>query len=226
MRQESGRERHVAFEGDVFRPYKQRHRGLAWSANGRYREYGSYSHQNSACSTYATPLPLHLFPVLSQILALKEWRLGLFPGGAMLPFGQLKTLAHVGRLMIHNWATEHGFDDVLCTTEKGVLLETGLANLVWRSKSDAQKRLFTPSRQLLIYFGSSTDCLLDAAREIGAQPTEGFFALSDIPADANIYRINSFEVRAWTHSLCFILRVFTLLCLTTHNHCSLALFVR
>lgn len=61
------------------------------------------------------------------------------------------------------------------------------------SKGDG-RRLHTPSRTLLLYFGSSLACLLDAAKQLGMEPTEGFYTASSIPPDANVFRINSFEV--------------------------------
>lgn len=115
------------------------------------------------------------------VLVVKEWRLGLYPSGALIPFGQTKTLAHLGRLamllddcfkrirklllvvwvssacclqiinsllrcrfssfsvfsfvcifiryiyylgrlLVHQWAVENGFDDAVCTSERGLLL--------------------------------------------------------------------------------------------------------
>jgi len=138
----------------------------------------------------------HFAMTLTQIAAipqLKEWRLGLYPGSALMPFGQAKTLAHVGRLMVFQWARDNGFDDAACTSERGVLLETSLANLFWRSKTDPH-HLHTPSRQLLVYFGSSTACALEAAKRLGLETVEGFYVLADIPSDANVFRINSFEL--------------------------------
>jgi branched-subunit amino acid aminotransferase/4-amino-4-deoxychorismate lyase len=89
------------------------------------------------------------------------------------------------------------WDEAWCTTESGIILESGFANVFWRlprgdAKSNGRDVICTPSSDLMVYIGTSTKVVLELMKQspINAIVRMGHYRLDDIPANANVFRNN------------------------------------
>jgi len=113
--------------------------------------------------------------------------IGIFPYPFSLCHAAYKSLAHLNRLYVMEEARQQGVDDCLTMTEKGSVLETAFGNICWIM----EKRLYTPSRALPLYFGVTLTQLIERAQEHGYGVEEVEVGLEELPEEAAYFRTNS-----------------------------------
>ena len=114
-------------------------------------------------------------------------KMGVFPCPFYLCHSSFKSLAHLNRYYVMEEAKRQGMDDCITLTEKGIVLEASFGNLFWIS-GDV---LFTPSRNLPLYFGVTIGAVVDVARSRGYGVEEVEVGLDDLPEGASYFRTNS-----------------------------------
>lgn len=98
------------------------------------------------------------------------------------------------------------WDEAWCTTERGIILESGFANVFWRlphgdAQSNGHHVICTPAADLLVYIGTSTKVILElmAQSPVSAVVRYGHYTMHDIPSNANVFRNNRYTVIPHTH---------------------------
>lgn len=113
--------------------------------------------------------------------------LTLYPYPILTPHSSFKSLAHLGRYCIMEYAREKGFDDAVTTTGEGIVLEASFANLFWIEGS----HFYTPDPQLPYHFGVTIGEMVQVAKECGFETHFTKKGLSEIPKSAFVFRVNT-----------------------------------
>ncbi len=103
------------------------------------------------------------------------------------PYAQYKTLSFISRLGLKQAAEDTGFDDLISTTEKDVILESAFSNIFWK----LDDKVYTPSSTLPLYFGTTLSFHLKTVTNLGYHVHEVQHTLNAIPSDACVYLCNS-----------------------------------
>lgn len=113
----------------------------------------------------------------------KPLTMALYPETVVSPHSSFKSLAHLTRYFVAEYAHERKCDDALTRSPEGYLLEASFANIFWVE----DETLFTPDRHLPLHFGVSIS-------EAFAMVSKAQFVrkkLEEIPETACLYRINT-----------------------------------
>lgn len=122
-----------------------------------------------------------------QVPPFAPLHLGFYPEGVMAPQSPLKSLSHISRYMIMEYALQNGFDDCLTLAEKETVLETAFGNVFWI----VDNMLYTPSPDLPLHFGVSISVVLEIAHTLGLTTRFLNIPFSQIPEKAFLYRCNT-----------------------------------
>lgn len=114
-------------------------------------------------------------------------RLCVYPTPVMAPQSSLKSLSHISRYMIMEYALQQGYDDAITVTEGGMVLETAFGNIFWVVDNE----LYTPSAELPLHFGVTISVILDMAKLFECSCHFIKSSLSQIPQNAFVYRCNT-----------------------------------
>ena len=80
-----------------------------------------------------------------------------------------------------------GFDDMITTTERGIVLEAAFGNLFWVDG----KTFYTPNRELPLHFGVTITHLIACVKQLGYRIEETETSFSQLPKKACYYRVNT-----------------------------------
>lgn len=114
-------------------------------------------------------------------------KLGAFPYPMHHCHAQFKSLAHLNRYYVLDYAHNHGLDDCVTCTEKGTVLEAAFGNLLWHLKGT----FYTPSPELPLNFGVTITKLMEFIDSEGFKIEYACVSLEDIPSEANVFRTNT-----------------------------------
>jgi len=114
--------------------------------------------------------------------------LNIYPIPCYIPFAQQKTLAHLPRFMIAQYAKDSKVHDSIVRTENGILLETSFSNIFWVN----DRVVYFPDISLPYYHGAALSCLLQYFQIHEFLLKSGFYLLDEIQETACVYRISSF----------------------------------
>lgn len=117
----------------------------------------------------------------------KVLNVGIFPHPFHLCHAQYKSLAHLNRFYVMEEARRQGVDDCLTLTEEGIVLECAFGNICWI----VDKTLYTPSRELPLYFGVTITKLIEQKRDEGFNIEEVAIPLKKLPQEGAFFRTNS-----------------------------------
>lgn len=126
--------------------------------------------------------PFH--PLLSKAL-----HLTLFPTPFFLCHAHFKSLAHLNRYYVMEYARREGVDDALTATEGGILLEAAFGNLLWIHEGT----FYTPCPSLPLYHGVTIRVLIDVLLKQGKKVEYVKWRLPDVPDDALCFRTSSIQ---------------------------------
>lgn len=110
-----------------------------------------------------------------------------YPDPIATPHSHVKTLAHLNRYFVADFARLNNADDALTRWQNGVLLEASFANLFW-VVGDV---LFTPSHELPLHRGVTITKLIELAPRLNLTVKEVVATLDEIPPEASLFRISS-----------------------------------
>ncbi len=115
-------------------------------------------------------------------------RCTLYPGYIETPHSRYKTLAHLSRYFVADYARQKGFDDAVTTDRnRGALFEGAFGNLFWI----VDGQLFTPDRNYPIHFGITLQTLIEEAPSLGLTAHFISCPLAKVPKEAHLYRSGS-----------------------------------
>lgn len=118
-----------------------------------------------------------------------EYRLTIYPEPILRPSARIKSLAYLDRLYLADYAKKNGYDDILTTDHKGVLLEASFSNICWRVGPD----LFSPESSLPFLQGINLQLVMIAAKNLGMSIISSKMSLKDLPGNAQFYICNSLK---------------------------------
>lgn len=116
-------------------------------------------------------------------------QLGLFPYPTSLCHASFKSLAHLNRYYVMEYALGNRFDDAVTTTESGILLEASFGNLLWIAWED--KNAWVPASTLPLHGGVTLSIVKEVLEEAGFKFHEVKWKLADIPPGLTCFRVNS-----------------------------------
>lgn len=133
--------------------------------------------------------PEHLLIFLKPFspLVYAPMRMTLFPIPTSTAHAKVKSLAHLNRFCVMEYAKERGLDDAITQTESGKLLECSFANLFWK----VEKTLYIPHPTLPYYSGLTLDMMIRCAKVLGFNVSYVESSLKEIPKEAQVYRCNT-----------------------------------
>ncbi len=113
--------------------------------------------------------------------------LAIFPLPVSLCHASYKSLAHLNRYYVMEYACQQGCDDAVTLSEKGILLEASFGNLLWIT----DKGVFTPEPTLSLHYGVTLSVLVEQL-ELQKIPVHYVQStIEEIPSDAAVFRVNS-----------------------------------
>lgn len=116
-------------------------------------------------------------------LPFKALTMALYPEPIVTAHSSFKTLAHLSRYFVSQYAYEKETDDALTLSPEGYLLEASFANIFWIDK----EILYTPDRHLPLHYGVSISevfSMMPKAEHVRKR-------LEEIPETACFYRVNT-----------------------------------
>ncbi len=118
----------------------------------------------------------------------KPFSIGIFPQPIMTCHSSFKSLAHLNRFYMLDYAYQHGYDDCLSLTESKIVLEMAFGNIFWK----VGDRCETPSPKLPLYFGVTLQKVGEEIERMGWPPFS-FVTITpeEIPAHAHLYRTST-----------------------------------
>lgn len=116
-------------------------------------------------------------------------RLTLFPYPAASCHASFKSLAHLNRYYVMEYAKAHGYDDAVTTTESGVILEASFGNLLWINPDS--KQAWTPSRELPLHWGVTLSVLKGILVGQGYHVQEVKWHLNTLESSLCVFRVNT-----------------------------------
>jgi 4-amino-4-deoxychorismate lyase len=114
-------------------------------------------------------------------------RLGVFPYPFHLCHASFKSLAHLNRYYVMEEARRQGLDDCVTVTEGGIVLEAAFGNLCWI----VDRTIYTPSRDLPLYFGVTLTQFIEEKIGEGYVAQEVEIPLEELPEEARYFRTNT-----------------------------------
>lgn len=125
-------------------------------------------------------------------LPMKPLRFTCFP----IPFGlchaSFKSLAHLNRYYVMEYAHASQYDDAVTATESGILLEASFGNLLW--VDEKTKTAWTPSSTLPLHVGVTVSVLKEILRKDGYHIDEVKWTLKDVPEGIALFRVNTMSL--------------------------------
>ena len=115
--------------------------------------------------------------------------LKIYPKPFYIENAHLKKTNFSKRLSLKNEAQKNGYEDYIFTDEGGHILETTFANIFWINNGV----LFTPSKELPLYFGVTLQKILKAATKLGYQIREVFEKDSQKISNSQVFICNSLK---------------------------------
>lgn len=132
----------------------------------------------------------HLIMLLKQAAPRPERPLActLYPEPISTPHSHYKTLAHLNRYFVMDYALMQGYDDAITQSPEGYLYETAFGNLFWIY----QNHLYTPDKAFPLHFGITIGIIISTiAPGLGLGVNYVKARLEDIPEAAFVYRSGS-----------------------------------
>lgn len=117
----------------------------------------------------------------------KSLHLGIYPDVMQHPLAKLKSLAHLARYFVMDYAQSHGFDDAVTFDAKDRVLECAFGNIFWIE----DRNFYTPCPSLSLFFGVTIERCILIAKKIGLKIVYEKKALSEIGPLAFLFRCNS-----------------------------------
>lgn len=116
-------------------------------------------------------------------------RLVLFPFPVSICHASFKSLAHLNRYYVMEYACKQGVDDAVTTTESKLLLEASFGNLLWLDP--IKKYAWTPSSELPLHAGVTLSVLKKILQKEGYMLQEAKWTINDIPENLLLFRVNT-----------------------------------
>lgn len=131
--------------------------------------------------------PEHLLIFLHSVaeMPFQPLRMISFPTPVSTAHAKVKSLAHLNRFCVMEYAKEQGYDDAITRTENGIILESAFANLFWK----VGDTIFYPNQELPYYFGVTITMMLKSAESLGFNLQK--VQITTLPKEAHLYRCNS-----------------------------------
>lgn len=130
---------------------------------------------------------LFIFMKPFQPLPYAPLNLILYPQTLITAHATFKSLAHLSRYVVAQYAKENGYDDALTTAEEGIVLEASFANLFWMYRGE----FFTPDHELPLHFGVTISEITALMRALGIKTHFVKMQLQNIPQEAFLFRANT-----------------------------------
>ncbi len=116
-------------------------------------------------------------------------KLALFPIPVAVCHASFKSLAHLNRYYVMEYAHAQNKDDALTRTEQGIVLEAAFGNLVW---IQPEKHLAsTPDPQLCLHYGVTISVLEKVLKQKGYAISYEKKTIEEIPSEAYLFRVNT-----------------------------------
>jgi branched-subunit amino acid aminotransferase/4-amino-4-deoxychorismate lyase len=115
-------------------------------------------------------------------------RMGIFPIAIMHCHASFKSLAHLNRYYVMEYAHQQDLDDCLTKTEDGYLLEAAFGNIVLIQK----EQVFTPDPKILpLHYGVTVTVILELLQKAGFEVNPTKIRIEDISDMSWIFRTNT-----------------------------------
>lgn len=114
-------------------------------------------------------------------------RCTLYPDFLATAHSKFKTLAHLNRYFVIDYALQGGFDDAITIGLKGELLESSFGNLFWV----VGRELYTPDPTLPLHWGVTISEVQRLASELGFVLHRVKMTLAELPEEASLFRASS-----------------------------------
>lgn len=114
-------------------------------------------------------------------------RLALFPTPFALCHAHMKSLAHLNRYYVMQYARERGFEDAVTVGVEGELLETSFGNLCWVEGGE----VFFPAPELSLHWGVTVGLLEEQLQERGWRSYRVRCRLDEVGEGAAFFRVNT-----------------------------------
>lgn len=114
-------------------------------------------------------------------------RLALFPYPLSLCHASFKSLAHLNRYYVAEYAHQQQCDDAVTVTEAGHLLEASFGNLAWI----VDKTVYTPDLSLSLHPGVTLGVFLEMAKARNFDVVYVKKRLDELPDGAFVFRTNT-----------------------------------
>lgn len=118
-------------------------------------------------------------------------RLDLFPFPFSICHAHFKSLAHLNRYYVMEYAHQKGCDDAVTTTEKGEVLEASFGNLVWID-SDL-KKAWTPDPLLPLHYGVTIGVVEEILKDANYDVEKIRLSIDHLPQCA-AFRVNTMSL--------------------------------
>lgn len=110
-----------------------------------------------------------------------------FTRNSSSPLIRLKSLNYLENILAKREVMKSGFDEAIFLNERGDITEGAASNIFWLKKGT----LITPSLECGLLPGVIREVVIDIAREIGIEVSEGRFNLNDLISSQTAFFTNS-----------------------------------